>query len=43
MILARALRRARLLMVPGAGHNLPIEMPGFFSAVVLAFLAGVDL
>jgi pimeloyl-ACP methyl ester carboxylesterase len=43
VILSRALGRSRLLMVPGAGHNLPLEMPGFFGAVVLAFLAGVDL
>jgi 3-oxoadipate enol-lactonase len=43
VILARQLPRARLLMVPGAGHNLPLEMPGYFSGVVLAFLAGIDL
>ena len=43
VILSRALPRSRLLMVPGAGHNLPIEMPEFFAAVVRAFLAGLDL
>jgi len=30
-------------MVPGAGHNLPLEMPALFTSAVLAFLAGVDL
>jgi 3-oxoadipate enol-lactonase len=43
VILARHLPRARLVMLPGAGHNLPIEMPELFTATVIAFLAGVDL
>jgi 3-oxoadipate enol-lactonase len=43
VIMARALPRARLLMVPGAGHFLPLEVPDLFRAAVLAFLAGVDL
>jgi len=30
-------------MVPGAGHNLPLEMPALFGATVTAFLAGLDL
>jgi len=43
VILSRGIPRSRLLMVPGAGHNLPLEMPAFFTSTVLAFLAGVDL
>ena len=43
VILARALPRARLVMVPGAGHYLPVEMPALFAAAVVAFLAGRDL
>jgi 3-oxoadipate enol-lactonase len=43
VILARALPRARLLMLPGAGHNLPLEAPALFVATVLAFVAGVEL
>ena len=43
VILSRGIPRSRLVMVPGAGHNLPIEMPALFIAAVLAFLAGVDL
>jgi 3-oxoadipate enol-lactonase len=43
VIMARRLPRSRLLMVPGAGHNLPLEVPDLFVALVLAFLAGVDL
>jgi 3-oxoadipate enol-lactonase len=43
VILARNLPRAQLIMVPGAGHNLPLEMPGYFAGVVLAFLGGIDL
>ena len=35
-----ALPRARLVMVPGAGHNLPIEMPELFTTAILAFLGG---
>jgi 3-oxoadipate enol-lactonase len=38
----RALPHARLLMVEGAGHNLPLEQPALFRAALLAFTAGVD-
>jgi pimeloyl-ACP methyl ester carboxylesterase len=38
----RALRQARLLMIEGAGHNLPIERPEVFRSALLAFTAGVD-
>ncbi len=41
--MARALPHARLLFVPEAGHNLPIERPDAFVFGVLGFLAGVDL
>jgi 3-oxoadipate enol-lactonase len=43
VILARGLPRARLVMLAGAGHNLPVEMPELFATTVLAFLAGVEL
>jgi pimeloyl-ACP methyl ester carboxylesterase len=43
VILARGLPRARLVMLPGAGHNLPLEMPELFTTTVLGFLAGVEL
>ena len=43
VILSRGIGRSRLVMVPGAGHNLPVEMPGLFTTAVLAFLAGLDL
>ena len=38
----RALRRARLLLIEGAGHNLPIERPDIFRSALLGFTAGVD-
>lgn len=38
----RALRKARLLLIPEVGHNLPLEQPLLFRAAVLAFLGGVD-
>jgi len=41
--MARALPRARLLLIDRAGHNLPIEQPDVFRAAVLAFTGGVDL
>jgi 3-oxoadipate enol-lactonase len=41
--MARVLPRARLLLIPGAGHNLPMEQPEVFRNSVLAFVAGVDL
>lgn len=40
--MSRGLPHARLLMIPGAGHNLPIERPDVFHNSVLAFTAGVD-
>jgi len=40
--MSRKLPRARLLMVSGAGHQLPLEQPALFHAAVLAFTAGVD-
>ena len=43
VILSRGIPRSRLVMVPGAGHNLPVEMPALFTTAVLAFLAGLDL
>lgn len=41
--LRRALPRAHLLMIPGVGHNLPIEQPVTFHAAISAFLGAVDL
>ncbi len=43
VILSRRIPRSRLVMVPEAGHNLPIEMPALFTTAVLAFLGGLDL
>lgn len=43
VILARGIPRSRLLMIPDAGHNLPVEMPAVFTTAVLAFLAGCEL
>jgi 3-oxoadipate enol-lactonase len=40
--MSRVLPRSRLLMIPEAGHSLPLEQPTLFHATVLAFLAGVD-
>jgi pimeloyl-ACP methyl ester carboxylesterase len=40
--MSRVLPRARLLMVAGAGHNLPLEQPELFRSALLAFTAGVD-
>jgi len=40
--MSRALPGARLLMLPGTGHNLPLEQPTFFTAAVLGFTAAVD-
>ncbi len=40
--MSRALPRARLLLIPEAGHNLPLEQPALFQNAVLAFTAGVD-
>lgn len=41
--MARALRRARLLMVEGAGHNIQIEQPVALANAAAGFFAGVDL
>lgn len=43
VILSRRLSRSRLVMVPDAGHNLPIEMPALFTTAILAFLGGLEL
>ena len=43
VILARGIPRSRLIMVPDAGHNLPLEMSALFASAVLAFLAGREL
>jgi 3-oxoadipate enol-lactonase len=43
VILSRGIPQSRLVMVPDAGHNLPIEMPGLFTTAILAFLAGLEL
>jgi 3-oxoadipate enol-lactonase len=40
--MSRVLPCSRLLMIPEAGHNLPLERPTLFHDSVLAFLAGVD-
>ncbi len=40
--MSRGLPQARLLMIAGAGHNLPCERPEIFHSSVLAFTAGVD-
>lgn len=42
VIMSRQLRRSRLLMIPSAGHNLPLEMPSVVLAGTLAFLAALD-
>jgi 3-oxoadipate enol-lactonase len=41
--MSRALPCSRLLMIPGAGHYLPLEQPELFTSCVRAFTAGVDL
>ncbi len=43
VILSRRIPRSRLVMVPDAGHNLPIEMPALFTAAILAFFGGLEL
>jgi 3-oxoadipate enol-lactonase len=43
VILARRIPRSRLVMVPDAGHNLPIEMPALFTTAIVAFVAGLEL
>jgi len=41
--MSRALPHSRLLMIPHAGHYLPLEQPILFANCVLAFTAGIDL
>jgi len=41
--MSRFLPHARLLIVPEAGHNLPIERPDLFASAVLAFTGAVDM
>jgi len=41
--MSRALPHARLLMIDGSGHSVPIEQPDVFHTAVLAFTAGADL
>lgn len=41
--MSRALPHSRLLMIPHAGHYLPLEQPLLFTSCVLAFTAGIDL
>ncbi len=43
MLMSRHLPRNRLLMIHGAGHNLPIEQPLVFENCLLAFTAALDL
>jgi 3-oxoadipate enol-lactonase len=43
VLMSRSLPRARLVMIPGAGHFLPLEEPVAFCAAVLAFTGAVDL
>jgi len=43
VILSRRLPLSRLVMIPDAGHNLPIEMPVLFSSAILAFFGGLEL
>ncbi len=43
VIMSRRLPRARLLMIPEAGHNVPIEQPAVFECALLAFTAGLEL
>ena len=40
--MSRAIQRSRLLLLPGVGHNLPIEAPLLFDSALLAFTGAVD-
>jgi len=40
--MSRALAGSRLLLIPGSGHNLPLEHCELFAAAVAAFTGGVD-
>ena len=40
--LARAIRLARLEIIPGAGHAIHLERPEAFTASVAAFLATIE-
>ncbi len=41
--MSRVLPHNRLLLIPGAGHNLPLEQPQLFAAAALAFTGAIDL
>jgi len=43
VILSRRILRSRLVLLPDAGHNFPLEAPALFTATVSAFLAGIEL
>lgn len=43
VIMSRKLRRSRLVMIPGAGHNLPLEQPVLLTTAIVSFLGGRDL
>ncbi len=40
--MSRAIPYSRLLMLPGAGHSLPVEQPLLFASIVLAFIGALD-
>lgn len=40
--MSRAIPFARLLLLPDAGHSLPVEQPLLFATTLLAFTGGVD-
>jgi len=42
-ILKRHLPRSRLMIIPGAGHNLPLEQPAVVGSAIAAFLSGLEL
>lgn len=43
VIMSRRIPKSRLVMIPEAGHNLPIEMPTVFTTAILAFFGGLEL
>ncbi len=40
--MSRAIPHARLLMLPEAGHSLPVEQPLLFAATLLAFTGAIE-
>ncbi len=40
--LSRAIPRSRLLMIPEAGHSLPVEQPVLFTSALLAFTGAIE-